>query len=252
MTNKDPASVGQQPESVYLGLGSNVGDRESNLREAIKRIEALGLEITRTSSIYETEPVGYTNQPWFLNQVIEVHVDLGVTTILETWSPSSSTRDRKDAATILETRSPSLSTRDRKDAADIADHMVSLSRQESGIPATFWILGLLEKLLEIEHEMGRERTIPNGPRAIDIDILIYGDVEGGFAITRNDPARPGTAGAVSPSLSLPHPRMHERRFVLEPLCEIAPDLVHPTLKKTCRELLASLEDASAVRFYQKS
>jgi 2-amino-4-hydroxy-6-hydroxymethyldihydropteridine diphosphokinase len=235
MTNKDPAICGveRQPESVYLGLGSNVGNRESNLREAIKRIEALGLEITRTSSIYETEPVGYTSQPWFLNQVIEVRVDLGLNTILETWSPA-------------------LSVRDGQDEADMAAQTRSLFRDEPGIIATFWILGLLEKLLEIEREMGRERTIPDGPRAIDIDILIYGDVEGGFAITRDNPARPGNARAVSPVLSLPHPRMHERRFVLEPLCEIAPDLVHPTLKKTCRELLASLKDASAVRLYRKN
>src|SRR5215216_779587 len=154
MTTKDQASESkdQPPSTLYLGLGSNLGDREANLREAIERIRGLGLEVIRASSIYETEPVGYADQPWFLNQVIEVNLD-----------------------------------------------------------SQFSVSDLLRALLEIEREMGRERTIANGPRVIDIDILIYGEVE------IADP----------PRLILPHPRMHERRFVLEPLSEIAPDLIHP-------------------------
>lgn len=234
MTNTPGISgLEQQPESVYLGLGSNVGNRESNLSNAIERIKALGLDITKASSIYETQPVGYANQPWFLNQVVEARVDFGLTTVPGIWSPT-------------------LSARDGQGEAEIASFMHSISQKEPRIAATFWILGLLKKLLEIESEMGRERTIPNGPRAIDIDILILGDVQGDFAITLDDPASSGTAVSDSPLLTLPHPRMHERRFVLEPLCEIAPDLMHPTLKKTSSELLASLEDASAVRLYKRN
>lgn len=196
-----------RPESVYLGLGSNLGDREANLRQAIERIEALGLEITNTSSIYETEPAGYRNQPLFLNQAIEVRV-----------------------APVLPLH----------DDAEVAAGLKDLWDKEPGMTSHFWICRLLEELLAIERTMGRERTIPGGPRPIDIDILIYGEMEGHFAETRDDPTTPGFARAGPPFLSLPHPRMHERSFVLEPLCEIAPDLVHPTLKKTCRELLSCL------------
>jgi 2-amino-4-hydroxy-6-hydroxymethyldihydropteridine diphosphokinase len=169
MTTEDQSSESRDKSSssVYLGLGSNLGDREANLREAIERIRRLGLEVIRASSVYETEPVGYTDQPRFLNQVIEVNLD-----------------------------------------------------------SQFRVSDLLHAVLKIERDMGRERTIPNGPRVIDIDILIYGEVE------IADP----------PQLILPHPRMHERRFVLEPLSEIAPDLTHPRLKKTCRELLAALDN----------
>ena len=207
-----------RPESVYLGLGSNLGDREANLRQAIELIEALGLEISDSSSIYETEPVGYKDQPWFLNQVIEVRV-----------APVLKLHDDAEVAAGL------------KDLWDKAPRETSV----------FWISSLLKELLPIERAMGRERTTPDGPRPIDIDILIYGDTAGGFAETRDEPGRPRIARAGPAFLTLPHPRMHERRFVLEPLCEIAPDLVHPTLKKTCRELLASLDDPSQVRLFKK-
>jgi 2-amino-4-hydroxy-6-hydroxymethyldihydropteridine diphosphokinase len=235
MTNTHPAISGleRRPESVYLGLGSNLGNRESKIREAIERIKALGLEITKASSIYETEPVGYANQPWFLNQVIEVRVDLELTSISEAWSRA-------------------LFMREEQDDGEMAAGLFALSDKEPGIATMFWALGFLKALLGIEREMGRERTIPNGPRAIDIDILLCGEMEGDFAETRDDPARPGIARVASPGLSLPHPRMHLRRFVLEPLCEIAPDLMHPMLKKTCRELLASLKDPAVVRLYKKS
>ncbi|HSO74745.1 MAG TPA: 2-amino-4-hydroxy-6-hydroxymethyldihydropteridine diphosphokinase [Blastocatellia bacterium] len=208
-----------RPESVYLGLGSNLGDREANLRESIERIEALGLEVTNTSSIYETEPVGYKDQPRFLNQVIEVRV-----------MPVFPLHDDGEVAAGL------------KNSWD----------KEPGITSFFWISQLLEELLAIERAMGRKRSIPHGPRLIDIDILIYGEMAGGFAETRDEPGSPGYARAGPPFLTLPHPRMHERRFVLEPLCEIAPDLLHPTLKKTCRDLLASLNDPSAVHLLKKS
>ena len=181
MTTDDEA------RSVYLGLGTNIGDREANLQEAIERIKGLGLEIIRASSIYETEPVGYHDQPWFLNQVIEANMALD-------WQ----------------------------------------------------ILSLLKALQNIEREMGRVRTIVNGPRVIDIDILFYGEYVGCFF----EEGSTATAHARTPILTIPHPRLHLRRFVLAPLCEIAPDLVHPELKKSCSELLAALDDPSIVRVYQ--
>lgn len=198
--------------AIYIGLGSNLGDREANLREAINRIEALGLEIMRESSVYETEPVGFRDQPWFLNQVIEtmIHDDL-----ISEHGPV-----RGDAETIAAT------------------------------PAE----ALLSELLRIELEMGRERVVPNGPRLIDIDLLLFGDMIIGHP--NSDTARIIKEGKEGPSkerarIVVPHPRMHTRRFVLEPLCEIAPDLVHPLQGKSFREMLAGLDDASTVRLYKK-
>lgn len=159
---------------IYLGLGSNLGEREANLKEAARRIAALGLTITRASSIYETEPVGYADQPWFLNQVIEV----------------ASAAPRAPAE-------------------------------------------LLESLLLIEREMGRRASVKDGPRLIDIDLLLYGDI----VLSQ--------AGII-----LPHPRMHLRRFVLEPMAEIAPGVEHPAFGETMAEMLSALEDSSTVRVYK--
>ena len=89
---------------------------------------------------------------------------------------------------------------------------------------------VMARLLRIEYLLGRTRDVKDGPRTIDLDLLLYGDVE-----------------SQTEFLTLPHPRMHERRFVLEPLVEIAPRVVHPTLKRTAAELLESLEDQSAVK-----
>jgi 7,8-dihydro-6-hydroxymethylpterin-pyrophosphokinase len=203
------------PKSVYLGLGSNLGDRAANLREAIERIKALGLDVVCASSIYETEPVGYKEQSWFLNQVIEVRVRLdlafGGDLMMDDWIKAAAGGDL------------------------------------SGYASMFWLLEFHKALQRIEREMGRERTIVNGPRVIDIDVLIAGEQQGFWAETRGDNVRVATP----PLLVLPHPRMHERRFVLEPLCEIAPDILHPTLKKTCRELLAEVDDDSLVRVYEQ-
>ena len=112
------------------------------------------------------------------------------------------------------------------------------------------ILSLLKALQNIEREMGRSRTIPNGPRVIDIDILSYGEGVGFFTETWSAENAPQIADTGAAILELPHPRLHLRRFVLAPLCEIAPDLVHPQLKKSCSELLAELDDPSIVRVYQ--
>lgn len=137
---------------AYLSLGSNIGDRESNLREAMDRLGRIG-NVEAVSSLYETEPVDVLDQPWFLNCAIKMRT----------------------------TRSP----------------------QE-----------LLSDVLAIEREMGRERVRPKGPRNIDIDILLY------------------NAEIIDiPGLTIPHPRMADRLFVLEPLAEIAPNLIHPKLEQ---------------------
>jgi 2-amino-4-hydroxy-6-hydroxymethyldihydropteridine diphosphokinase len=159
-------------ERIYLSLGSNVGDREAQLEAAVRRIGELG-NVILVSSHFETEPVEFTEQAWFLN-----------------------------CAVALET---------------------SLDPVE-----------LMAGLLSIEHEMGRQRTQVKGPRTIDIDILLFGD--------RVIEAR---------GLTIPHPAMAQRRFVLEPLAEIAADVVHPVVGKTVRELLGELPPGQIVRRVEK-
>jgi 2-amino-4-hydroxy-6-hydroxymethyldihydropteridine diphosphokinase len=154
---------------VFLGLGSNLGDREAAIAGALERLLARGFRVTRRSSLWLTEPVGGPPQGWFLNAAAGGETDL---------TPEA----------------------------------------------------LLEACLDTEREMGRVRTVPNGPRTIDVDILLFGDERRG-----------------GPGLVLPHPRLAERRFVLEPLAEIAPDVVVPALGLTVRELLARCPDTSAAR-----
>jgi 2-amino-4-hydroxy-6-hydroxymethyldihydropteridine diphosphokinase len=156
------------PQLAYLSLGSNVGDRAEQLRDAQAQLSAAG-RVVATSSLYETEPVEFTAQPWFLN-----------------------------CALALETEK---------------------TPQQ-----------LMSTILGIEQEMGRRRMQKKGPRSIDIDILLFGD-----------------AVIDSPELTVPHPAMHQRRFVLDPLAEIASEVQHPLLRKTIRELLDALPAGQAVR-----
>jgi 2-amino-4-hydroxy-6-hydroxymethyldihydropteridine diphosphokinase len=178
--------------AAFIGLGSNVGHRQENLKEALERIKSSGFDVLRASSVYETEPVGDIVQPWFLNQVVEAGALVS--------QPGS---NRPEQA-------------------------VGRSGESRLRPPT----ELLACLLAIERDMGRERTIKDGPRIIDLDLLFYGDL----MITEADG-----------SLVIPHPRLHLRRVVLVPMCEIAPELVHPRLRKTCCQLLADLTDGQAVR-----
>jgi|UniRef100_A0A7C1G1Z8 2-amino-4-hydroxy-6-hydroxymethyldihydropteridine diphosphokinase len=155
--------------TTYIGLGSNLGDRWATLRTAVGQLRTLG-QVTAVSSLYETEPVGYRDQPWFLNAVV-----------------------------ILET---------------------ALEPQE-----------LLHRLLEIERAAGRRRLFPNAPRTLDLDLLLYDAVV-----------------MASEELVVPHPRLHERAFVLVPLVELAPDLIHPQFEVPMRVLLDALgERATEVR-----
>jgi 2-amino-4-hydroxy-6-hydroxymethyldihydropteridine diphosphokinase len=156
-------------KTVYLSLGSNVGEREANLRAAIAALPAAGVRVTRVSAFYETEPVDYLEQAWFLNCVVEGETE--------------------------------------KAAVE-----------------------LLRSLREIETRMESKKLVAKGPRLIDMDILLYGQET-----------------IETPELQAPHPRMHLRRFVLVPLAEIAAEAVHPTLKKTARELLEETTDRSTVR-----
>ena len=153
---------------VYLSLGANVGDRSAQLREAQDRLSKLG-RVLAVSSLYETEPVEFTQQSWFLN-----------------------------CAVAIET---------------------SKTPQQ-----------LMASILRIEEEMGRRRVQKKGPRSIDIDILLFGDLI-----------------VESKELTIPHPAMHQRRFVLEPLAEIAPQALRPLFKKTIRELLDALPPGQTVR-----
>ncbi len=155
-------------KTIYLSLGSNQGNREAYLQEAIDRLSQARVCVLRISSVYETEPQDFPDQPWFLNLVLEASTEL-------------------------------------------------------------FPMQLLSRIQAIETELGRSRRIPKGPRTIDIDILLFGR----FIVD-------------APRLVIPHPRLHQRRFVLEPLAEIAPELRHPVFRKSMRELLEGTKD-QAVR-----
>jgi 2-amino-4-hydroxy-6-hydroxymethyldihydropteridine diphosphokinase len=147
--------------TAYIGLGSNLGDRKATLRTAVQRLKTLG-RIAGISRLYETEPVGYLEQPPFLNAVVTLETEL---------APGE----------------------------------------------------LLRAVLGIERDLGRKRSFPNAPRTLDLDLLLVDD------LTLDTTA-----------LTLPHPRLHERAFVLVPLAELAPEMVPPGSGQTVRELMRAL------------
>jgi 2-amino-4-hydroxy-6-hydroxymethyldihydropteridine diphosphokinase len=149
-------------KTVYLSVGSNSGDRDALLARALERLASDDISVTRVSAVYETEPRDFPDQPWFLNQVVEIETSL-------------------------------------------------FPKQ------------LLSRVQKIELGLGRVREQWKGPRTIDIDILFYSN-----------------AIVSTPGLEIPHPRLTDRRFVLEPLAEIAPEFRHPRTHQSVREMLAAV------------
>lgn len=163
-------------QNAYVGLGSNLGDRAGYLLLAVRGMLDAGLDVIRLSSIYETEPVEYENQPAFLNMVAEL-------------------------------RGCTLPSPDQ----------------------------MLARLLRIEYALGRTRDVRMGPRTIDLDLLIFKDHQSDTQF-----------------LTLPHPRLPSRRFVLVPLSELVPNLIHPVLGESITDLLAETKDRSIVNRWKPS
>lgn len=155
--------------SVFLLLGSNLGDRETMLQRAESAIAQHDITVIRRSGLYETAAWGITDQPAFLNQVLEVET-------------------KQDPETLMQT------------------------------------------MLEIEQSLGRARKERYGPRSIDIDILLFDALVYHSSI-----------------VTIPHPAMQERRFVLTPLAELAPDLIHPVFQRSVQELLSQCKDELPVK-----
>jgi 2-amino-4-hydroxy-6-hydroxymethyldihydropteridine diphosphokinase len=198
---------------IFLGLGSNEGDREKILSDALAQIQTLGLEVVNASSLYETEPVGHAEQDWYLNQVVEMKFGKQINLPIE---------------------------------ETIQKHLAG------NAPSRLSLMLLSEELLRalhtIESDLGRKRSFQNAPRLIDIDLLLFNDL---ISIKDVSSAAPASdKGALFTGMVIPHPRMHLRRFVLEPMCEIAPDFIHPSMKKSFSEILAGLDDKSIVRLYR--
>jgi len=157
--------------TVYLALGSNLGDREGHLARGLASLRDQGVRVRATSSVYETEPVGGPAQGAYLNAVVQAETRL---------------------------------------------------RPEE----------VLASCLEVEREAGRVRSVADAPRTLDLDLLLYGD-----------------AVVETRGLAVPHPRLHERRFVLVPLAEIAPEARHPVLGLSAREMERRCPDTAAVARY---
>jgi 2-amino-4-hydroxy-6-hydroxymethyldihydropteridine diphosphokinase len=156
---------------IYIGIGTNLGNREENI---VRAIEEMGkfCKILKKSQIYETTPVGFLDQDDFLNLVVQIETSL---------EPQN----------------------------------------------------LLKELKKIEKKLGRKDTVRFGPRIIDLDILFYDDIV-----------------FVSENLQIPHKRMHERKFVLVPMCDIASSFVHPKFNKTCLEIYKELDTDEIVKLYK--
>jgi 2-amino-4-hydroxy-6-hydroxymethyldihydropteridine diphosphokinase len=163
-------------QNAYVGLGSNLGDRAGYFLLAVRGMLDAGLDVIRLSSIYETDPVEYKNQPAFLNMVAEL-------------------------------RGSTLPSPDQ----------------------------MLARLLRIEYALGRKREVRMGPRTIDLDLLIFKNQQ-----------------VDTEFLTLPHPRLALRRFVLVPLNELVPNLIHPVLGKPISELLSQTKDRSTVTRWRPS
>jgi 2-amino-4-hydroxy-6-hydroxymethyldihydropteridine diphosphokinase len=154
--------------TIYLSLGSNIGDRQANIRAAIVALPSASILVNKVSSLYETEPVDFLDQPWFLNCAVETESSL---------EPHA----------------------------------------------------LLQALHAIETQLGSKKDFAKGPRKLDLDVLLY-----------------GAETIATPDLQVPHPRMLQRRFVLTPLAEIAPNLQHPSWPATAAVLLDHVADNSRV------
>lgn len=162
------SSEAHSTHAMYIGLGANLGDRLATLNDAIEHLATL-CSVGHVSSVYETDPVGFADQPAFLNAAIA----------------------------LITQRAPQ---------------------------------DVMSNLLHIERKLGRVRTFPNAPRAIDLDLLLVDDL----VIDKQ-------------SLQVPHPRLHERSFVMVPLAEIAPYVMHPVLGVSVGDLLKRLEPVSGVQ-----
>jgi len=156
---------------VYLGLGSNIGDKKRNITNALCLISEI-CEVKKKSRMYLTEPIGNIEQDWFLNCVVEIETEI---------EPKQ----------------------------------------------------LLSCFKSIERKLGRAKNVKNGPRIIDIDILFYGNK---IVTTKN--------------LVIPHPLLHERLFVLQPMIDLNPDFIHPVLKKSIQELYKNHLGKAKVLLYK--